>query len=266
MRVLDRGFDLERFFTDLARSPHPALLLDYDGTLAPFHVDPRQARPYAGVPALLDRIMKGRTRLVLISGRWTRDLIPLLGLARVPEIWGSHGFERRFADGRYEIARPDTEALRGLANADTWGEALKRLGARLEPKPASLAVHWRGLAPERVRAIEEKVRSLWQTRVRETGLELHAFDGGLELRVPGRDKGYAVRTLLAESPSGAVAAFLGDDLTDEDALRAIRGRGLGVLVRPVWRETAAHLWLQPPEELLGFLERWAEATAAPRVA
>lgn len=260
MKVLDAGFDLDRFFADLARSPHPALLLDYDGTLAPFQVDPAQARPYPGVPALLDRIMAGRTRLILISGRWTRDLIPLLGVARLPEIWGSHGFERRFPDGRYEIARPDAEALRGLANADTWSEELRRLGARLEQKPASLAVHWRGLPPEQARAIEGKVRARWMARVRATGLELHAFDGGLELRVPGRDKGYAVRTLLDEAPPDMIAAFLGDDLTDEHALRAIRGRGLGVLVRPVWRETEARIWLQRPEELLGFLERWAGAT------
>ncbi|BAU48919.1 trehalose-phosphatase [Sulfurifustis variabilis] len=261
MRILDAGFDLERFFADLARSPHPALLLDYDGTLAPFHVDPARAAPYAGVPALLDRIMTGRTRLILISGRWTRDLIPLLGVSRLPEIWGSHGFERRFADGRYDIARPDTEPLRGLANADTWGDELRRMGARLEQKPASLAVHWRGLPPPQARAIEEKVREKWMSRVRATGLELHPFDGGLELRVPGRDKGYAVRTLLDESPSDVAAAFLGDDLTDEDALRAIRGRGLGVLVRPTWRETVAQVWLQPPEELLAFLERWAQVTA-----
>lgn len=260
MKVLDEGFDLERFFAELTRSPHPALLLDYDGTLAPFHIEPSSARPYPGVPALLERIMAGRTRLVLISGRWTRDLIPLLGLARLPEIWGSHGFERRFADGRYEIARPDPEALRGLANADAWSGELRRLGARLEQKPASLAVHWRGLPPERAQAIAEKVREHWGTHTRATGLELHAFDGGLELRVPGRDKGYAVRTLLDESPPDGVAAFLGDDLTDEDALRAIRGRGLGVLVRPVLRETAARIWLKPPDELLAFLARWAAAT------
>lgn len=262
MKILDTDFDLERFFADLAGSAHPALLLDYDGTLAPFHVDPAQALPYPGVPALLDRIMGSRTRLILISGRWTRDLIPLLDVSRLPEIWGSHGFERRFADGRYDIARPDTEALRGLANADTWSDELRRLGARLEQKPASLAVHWRGLAPERAQAIEEKVRQKWMARVRATGLELHPFDGGLELRVPGRDKGYAVRTLLDESPADVVAAYLGDDLTDEDALRAMQGRGLGVLVRPTWRETAAQVWLQPPDELLGFLARWADATAA----
>jgi trehalose 6-phosphate phosphatase len=55
------------------------------------------------------------------------------------------------------------------------------------------------------------------------------------------------------------AAYLGDDATDERAFRAISGRGLSVLVRPSWRQTAAELWLRPPEELLDFLNRWLEA-------
>jgi trehalose-6-phosphatase len=59
------------------------------------------------------------------------------------------------------------------------------------------------------------------------------------------------------------AAYLGDDATDEDAFKAIRGRGIGVLVRPQFRATAADFWLKPPEELLEFLERW-HATGAER--
>ena len=55
-----------------------------------------------------------------------------------------------------------------------------------------------------------------------------------------------------------MCAYLGDDLTDEDAFKAVEGRGLGILVRKQWRSTAAAAWLKPPEELIRFLERWAE--------
>ena len=54
-------------------------------------------------------------------------------------------------------------------------------------------------------------------------------------------------------------AYLGDDLTDEDAFRAVATRGLGILVRQELRKTAAVAWLRPPEELLDFLHRWARA-------
>ncbi len=35
----------EEFFQSVADSPESALLLDYDGTLAPFRIDPAKVRP-----------------------------------------------------------------------------------------------------------------------------------------------------------------------------------------------------------------------------
>jgi trehalose-phosphatase len=198
----------------------------------------------------------GRTRVVLISGRWTRDLVPLTGLRRAPEIWGSHGWERLFPDGRYETATPDETALRGLAEADTWIEEIIALGGRTEQKPSGLAIHWRGLGRENAERIRRTVRENWALLTQETGLALHDFDGGIELRVPGRDKGHALSTVLAEMPASTVAAYLGDDLTDEDAFHAIRGKGLGILVRDELRITAADMWLTAPRELMEFLTQW----------
>jgi trehalose-phosphatase len=67
-----------------------------------------------------------------------------------------------------------------------------------------------------------------------------------------------VKSIIKEMGVKAVLAYLGDDLTDEDAFRALRGRGLSVLVRDSRRETAADLWVKPPQELLQFLEKWIE--------
>jgi trehalose-phosphatase len=92
----------------------------------------------------------------------------------------------------------------------------------------------------------------------QRALVWHDFDGGIELRVPGRHKGFVVDAVLSEMGRETAAAYLGDDSTDEDAFKAIRGRGIGVLVRPQYRATAADFWLKPPEELLEFLERWHE--------
>ena len=47
---------LETFFASFGGKDTPLLLLDYDGTLAPFRVDRFQARPWAGVRELLRRI------------------------------------------------------------------------------------------------------------------------------------------------------------------------------------------------------------------
>jgi trehalose 6-phosphate phosphatase len=231
-------------------------MLDYDGTLAPFRIQSEKAIPYPGVRKILNNILKGQqTRVVLISGRWTKDLIPLLGLKRLPEIWGSHGWERLRADGTHEIGKFDVRALRGLAEADRWVDQ-EGLAKRCEHKPGCSALHWRGLAPKKVQGIRSKAMIRWTLLAKNTGLKLSEFDGGLELRVPGRNKGYAVQTILAEMGNGAMAAYLGDDITDEDAFKAIKGRGLGILVREEYRQTAADLWLRPPKELLEFLSRW----------
>jgi len=86
------------------------------------------------------------------------------------------------------------------------------------------------------------------------------FESGLELRA-GRDKGEVVRMILEETGNTGPRpiAYLGDDLTDEAAFRAIKEQGLGVLARRQWRATDADVWLRPPGELKAFLKRWLRA-------
>ncbi len=250
---------LDVFFRKLAGAPGRSLLLDYDGTLAPFRTDRSQAFPYPGVREALNKIMAGEhTRLVLISGRAVADLVQLLGLDQLPEIWGLHGQERLNPDGTYRIDRPEEAALGELAEAFRWAASLG-LKDRCEVKPNSLAFHWRGLDQRQIEDLWKIIFNRWPIQPPPRYLKAYPFDGGIELRAPGRDKGDAVKTILSESHPRAVAAFLGDDLTDEDGFRAIKGKGLGILIRPEYRPTGADLWLKPPRELLEFLTNWREA-------
>jgi trehalose-phosphatase len=82
------------------------------------------------------------------------------------------------------------------------------------------------------------------------------FDGGLELRSIDRTKGTAVAEMLEQEPDGIMAAYLGDDLTDEDAFVAVGDRGYSILVRNEVRPSCAQFWLCPPAELLKFLDDW----------
>jgi trehalose-6-phosphatase len=56
-------------------------------------------------------------------------------------------------------------------------------------------------------------------------------------------------------PDVAVA-YLGDDVTDEDAFGALTRRGLNVLVRQHCRPTLADAWIKPPSGLLEFFRGW----------
>lgn len=259
MKVLNPERDPSKFFGHLKRSQSRALLLDYDGTLAPFTVKRDKAFPYPGVAGVLKCIIQdGNTRLVVITGRGVDDLIPLLGLERLPEIWGSHGGERLMPDGARQTAAVSNAGVQGVETATQW---MVKMGWSdyLETKPFSVALHWRGMKPENIEEIRDRLLENLPRLTAGTGLSLHEFDGGLELRPPEITKGNAVKTILDEMQSNTVSAYLGDDFTDEDAFSAVKGRGLGVLVRDELRETKADLWLRPPEELLDFLRRWEAA-------
>jgi len=260
MEALQNRLTLADFLSQLSECSRRLLLLDYDGTLAPFQLDPLTAEPYPGVREALDRIMEaGHTQVVIVSGRWTRDLLPLLGLKRRPELWGSHGWERLHASGEYQTARISEEALKSLLSADDWIHEIEAKGGRCERKPASLAIHWRGLSNGHVADIRELVLANWRLQNLHRALTWHDFDGGIELRAPGRNKGDVVREVLGPADQDRAAAYLGDDVTDEDAFKAITGFGVGLLVRPQYRPTAADFWIRPPEELLEFLADWHRA-------
>ena len=97
MRLLNPDFDLDLFFNALKRAEQSALLLDYDGTLAPFTAERSQAVPYAGVRERLNKLLHmSRTRLVIVSGRGIEEVLSLLSLEDSPEIYGLHGGQRRY--------------------------------------------------------------------------------------------------------------------------------------------------------------------------
>jgi len=245
----------------LAGAASRVLMLDFDGTLSPFVPDPARAEPYPGVRERLEALLAaGGCRLVLVTGRECSVLLGLLGLSRPPEVWGSHGGERLLPDGRRVSLAPDPVQAAGLERAVRQVADLG-LGDCLEAKPGCLAFHLRRLSADAARTARGQVQAAWSGLAGPANLALHAFDGGLELRLPGADKGRAVRALLAEAAPGAAVFYLGDDLTDEDAFAALGERGTGVLVRAESRPSRASWRLVPPAELLAFLDAFLRACA-----
>jgi trehalose 6-phosphate phosphatase len=251
---------LAPFLKTVAQAAQRALLLDYDGTLAPFQADRQQAYPYPGVASVLQEIVEGgRTRVVVISGRDASDAVRLLNIRPSPEVWGVHGLQRLRRDGKVEMSHLEERTLDGLADAGRWLD-YQQLRHAAEFKAGSVAVHWRGLSESETEAIRSRVVLGWRPIAEYSGLDLLAFDGGVEIVAREADKGAAVRTFLDEIGPGVPAAYLGDDMPDESAFLAMEGRGISVLVRPSWRYTAAQFWLKPPGELLDFLGLWLKVS------
>jgi trehalose 6-phosphate phosphatase len=258
MQILTKGTDLDGFFRIVAEGPERLLILDYDGTLAPFRVERSEALPYPGIAPLIESIMEAdRSRVVIVSGRAVDDLKELLRFDPMPELYGSHGWERMGADGTSTSLPIGDTKLRGLEEALAFIEA-EGLSSYSETKHGSIAFHWRGRGSGEIESLKDRLQKGWLGIAEQYGLRLLSFDGGIELRVPGNDKGTAIRHLLDQTLPGSAVAYLGDDMTDEDAFRELEGRGIRILVAPSLRPTAADLWIIPPDELIGFLNRWAD--------
>ncbi len=134
------GKPTEQFFVQLSSAPYRLLMLDYDGTIAPFKANPMQATPYPEVKQILQTMLKANhTRIVIISGRSAKDLLDLLKLDPMPEIWGCHGWERISPDGGSTLVRLTDKVKEGLYKARQLLKG-KGLSKYMEDKSAGIAL------------------------------------------------------------------------------------------------------------------------------
>ncbi|MCE5274154.1 MAG: trehalose-phosphatase [Syntrophaceae bacterium] len=247
--------DIPGFWNRLSSARHSFLSLDYDGTIAPFETDRMAAFPLPGIAELLAKIRdKTGNAVALISGRPASQVVELFG-DRGIMIVGSHGYEFRYPDGCLARKEPTPRQTAGLDAA--WKACIgEGVGSRAEVKPAGIAMHTRGLPGDEAQNMEARIMEHWWHIAPGHELEVRRFDGGVELRCKGMNKGDALRTLLTLVKEGAFAVYLGDDETDEDAFDAIRDRGIGIKVGHEGEPTRATGFLPDVQSVSCFLEDW----------
>jgi len=170
---------LEGFFCSFVSETKPILLLDYDGTLAGFRVDRFTARPWAGVQKLITDIQReGRTHIAVVTGRPAAEIPTMLELDAPIQVWGLHGAERLYPDGRRELEEAPPMARQRL---DAVREKLRRdaFGGLFEDKPNAAVMHWRGHPLRQAQLIERKTRALFEPLSEIDGLTLLEFEAGL---------------------------------------------------------------------------------------
>lgn len=255
----DVWLQLEPVWNSLHGCSNRILLLDYDGTLAPFNAKRAAALPYPEVVQALTALVRaGHTRVVFVSGRPVSELAQLFPLASEVEVYGCHGLEHRLPGGAVAsrpVAPKAQEELRQIS------AALDRAGYSkyVEHKLGCLAVHWRARSSATIDELRTFVEALHRAGNGAGELLLLEFDGGLEFRWRQATKASVIERMKSAARPAAVIAYLGDDTTDEDAFAALGEDGLSILVRTSYRPTAARYWLVPPHELVKFLECWHAA-------
>lgn len=237
------------------------MLSDLDGTLTPIRDRPQGVRLSARAGRILARLARHpRARVGIVSGR---SLAALKQLVRIPgaAYAGCHGLE--VAWGRSRFRHPRAVALLPLLRR--IARRLRRETARfhgvlVEPKGLSVCLHYRLASPRDVPALRRIIDELLASA---PALELLAGKKVLELRPRvAWGKGEAVelmRDLLAQSLGHPfpLTLYLGDDATDEEVFRALRGKAICVAVGR--RRTRAAYRLSNPASVQGLLAWLADA-------
>jgi trehalose-phosphatase len=241
------------------RRRRPVLFLDFDGTLAGIVDRPELASIEASTRAAVMRLSQ-LCPLAVISGR---DLDDVRQRVRVDGIVyaGSHGFDIAGPGGITFQHPQGMAALPALDAAEaSLSERLQGVtGVLVERKRFSVATHYRLAADAdlgRIEAAVDAVLAASEGLRKGHGKKVFEIQPDIDW-----DKGAAVRWLLhALDLEGAdvLPIHVGDDVTDEDAFRALQRDGIGIAVLDHPRATAAHYWVSDPGQVRELLNAIAD--------
>lgn len=229
------------------------LILDYDGTLADFAPTPEVIEPDPELIALLTRLVKSEKYLpAVLSGRslqHLRELLPMDGLLMA----GTYGIEIELPDGsqirtlEYGRVRPTMEELLPKWQALLEGQA----GFFLEDKGWSLALHARYADIADARRVLDSARSEIEALSARPNFAVEHRERFLEITPVEANKHRGVETILSQyTPAGALPIYIGDDLNDEEAFKAVLAAGgLCVRVSENSVQTQAQYQLAGPREV-----------------
>uniref|UniRef100_A0A3Q7HV25 trehalose-phosphatase n=1 Tax=Solanum lycopersicum TaxID=4081 RepID=A0A3Q7HV25_SOLLC len=255
-----------------ARNKQIVIFLDYDGTLSPIVDDPDRAFMSNEMRSVVSNVAK-YFPTAIISGRRRDKVYELVGLTELYYA-GSHGMDimlpiKNTSSANDSNCIKDTDqqgkevnlfqpARKFLSMIDevfkTLVEKTKDIkGAKVEHHKFCASVHYRNVDENSWSLIAQYVHDVLKDYPR---LRLTHGRKVLEVRPDiDWDKGKAVEFLLESlgfsNPRDVLPIYIGDDRTDEDAFKVLRGKykGYGILVSTTPKESNASFSLKDTSQV-----------------
>lgn len=235
----------------------PVIFLDYDGTLTPIVKRPEDAVLSDDMKKTLQRLARIFT-VAIVTGRDKEDVQSLIGLEELVYA-GSHGYIISGPGGLF-MEHEDAETI--LPRLDKIereaATMLKKMtqGTYLDRKRYSVGVHFRNARPEDENIVYEIVDELLE---KYPGHKMGEGKKIVEIKPDldwhkGKAVGWIWDALFGAEQREMIPLFIGDDLTDEDAFEALKGKGIGILVGGHGRQTAAGYYLKNVFQVRLFFE------------
>jgi trehalose 6-phosphate synthase/phosphatase len=227
------------------------ILLDYDGTLAPFAAKPEDAKPTKELKKIVSKLAtQPGSDVVIVSGRQRANLEKWLG-----------GLGAHFAaeHGAYTKNRSAASWQRADSTAvSNWQHSIVPIlelyaartpGAEVEQKSTALVWHYRQASSYYAQKNLVILKRILQPLAKELGLQVRQGHKILEVKPSDIHKGSVAASWLESRPDFILA--IGDDYTDEDMFTVLPGDAYTIKVGR--GQTAARYRLKNPEEVLKLL-------------
>jgi trehalose 6-phosphate phosphatase len=257
---------LDKIEAALANKPI-FLFLDYDGTVTPIRKKPALARISNRTRKLLAELSKlPRCKLAIISGRSLKSVRKMVGLSGIIYS-GNHGLEMQ---GPARLASRAKRAIRFQSPISKKHKNIIRQlhhrlvtnlrhikGVLIEDKGLSLSVHYRLVAAKDRPLVKAVFGRITLPYARRKRIRIKPGKMVLEAFPPVEwNKGKAVQWFLRNAADkfrhAWLPVYIGDDVTDEDAFKLLKKRGLSIYVGKPGKSCARY-YVKKTDEVREFL-------------
>ena len=235
------------------------LLLDYDGTLTPIVKTPSKAIIHKDTKGLLQKLSRTPyCKIGIISGRKLKDIKNIIGVDGITYA-GNHGLEIQGPKIKFEsqVSPRLKLTIRNIAT-DMKKQLSGIKGALIEDKELTLSIHYRLVSKKDMPVFEKIVSEVTKPYMVSDKIKVNSGKKVYEIKPPIKwDKGRVALWFLARQQfilgvKNVLPLYIGDDITDEDAFKALKIKGLMVFVGKPGNSKADY-YLKNTEEVTKFL-------------